>query len=393
MARAAAAAKVKPVPPFAAKAPDVSVAEVQTSAERDEFVRFPLELYEGDSNYVPPIVAERREFLDPKVNPFFREARACYFLARRQGKVVGRIAAFIDSRYNRFHSTALGFFGLFECRNDPGYAAALFEAAAGWVRRQGLHHVMGPVSFAFHHEAGLLVEGFDRPPSMLMPYNPRSYAQLLEANGFTRFKDLFSYELPADVAFPEKVQRLAERARTSPGVRVRRLDTKNPETDIRRIKGILEGMMKPGFGFAPMNDGEFDWVVNRLRPIVLLRPEMSLIAEVYGEPVAFIITMPDMATAQQKANGYLFPFGLAKMLWAARDIDRLRVMLFGIKDGFRRRGLDALLAVETQKEAQRLGYASGEIGWVLEDDLLVNRTVTATGARRIKTYRVYEREV
>lgn len=378
-------------PRFAARAADVSVEQVDGSWGRDAFVRFQLEHYAGDPHFVPPIVAERRDFLDPARNPFFREARAAYFLARRGGKTVGRIAACVDARYNRFHDTLDGFVGLFESENDPGLAAALFEAATTWLAKQGMRRVVGPVNLAFHHDCGLLIDGFERPPSMMMPYNPRYYARLFEANGFTRMKDLVSYELHAEQGLPEKVRRLAERCRASGVVRVRRLDTVNPEADVRRIKAIYETMLKPGFGFAPLTDAEFDQVVHRLRPIVLLRPELSLIAEANGEAVAFSITLPDTNIAQKAAGGYLFPFGLAKMLWAARGIDRLRGLLFGIKAGWRRRGIDALLAQETFQQAVKLGYKSAELGWVVEDDRLMNRTIQATGARRIKTYRVYER--
>jgi GNAT superfamily N-acetyltransferase len=381
-----------PEPPrFAARAPDVSVEQVDGASGRDEFVRFQLEHYAGDSNFVPPIVAERRDFLDPKVNPFFQQARAAYFLARRGGKTVGRIAACVDSRYNHFHDTLDGFVGLFEAQNDPGLAAALFEAATGWLAKQGMRRAVGPVNLAFHHDCGVLIDGFERPPSMMMPYNPRFYGRLFEANGFAKMKDLFSYELVAANGLPEKVVRLAERCRQSGAVRVRRLDTVNPENDVRRIKAIYETMLKPGFGFAPLSDAEFDQLVHRLRPIILLRPELSLIAEAGGEAVAFSITLPDTNIAQKAAGGYLFPFGLAKMLWAARGIDRLRGLLFGIKDGWRRRGIDALLVSETYNRALELGYASAEVGWVVEDDRLINRTIQATGAQRIKTYRVFER--
>lgn len=378
-------------PRFAARSPDVSVEQVETQAGRDEFIRFQLEHYAGDEHFVPPIVAERRDFLDPKVNPFFEHARVAYFLARRNGKVVGRVAACVDSRYNHFHDTLDGFVGFFESQNDPGLAAALFEAALAWLKRQGMRRVVGPVNLAFHHDCGLLLDGFERPPSMMMPYNPRFYGRLFEANGFVKMKDLASYEVLASQGLPEKVVRLAERCRRSGAVQVRRLDTAAPEEDVRRIKAIYETMLKPGFGFAPLTDAEFDQLVHRLRPIVLLRPELSLLAEAGGEAVAFSITLPDTNIAQKAAGGYLFPFGLAKMLWAARGIDRLRGLLFGIKAGWRRRGIDALLAQETFTQAMKLGYASGELGWVVEDDRLMNRTIQATGARRIKTYRVYER--
>jgi GNAT superfamily N-acetyltransferase len=367
------------------------VEEVAGGRARDEFVRFQLEHYQGDPLFVPPIVAERREFIDPAANPFFQSARASTFLARRAGRVVGRIAAVVDERYNRFHGTRDGFVGMFESQNDPGLAAALFEAATQWLRRQGLTRVIGPVSLGFHHEVGVLVDGFDQPPAMMMPYNPRFYGQLFEANGFHKLKDLWTYEVRAEIGIPPKVRRLAERVRASGHVRLRPLDTARPEADIRRIKAIFTTMLRPGFGFAPMSDAEFMYTVNRLRPLIVLRPELSIIAEVDGEMVGFAITVPDTHQAQKAAQGYLFPFGLAKMLWQARSIERVRGLLFGIKEGWRRRGIDALLAAESFDQALALGYRAGELGWVMEDDKLVNRMLQATGATRSKTYRVYAR--
>jgi GNAT superfamily N-acetyltransferase len=380
-------------PRFAARATDVVVEEVTTSRGRDEFIRFQLEHYARDPMFVPPIVAERREFIDPSKNPFFEQAKGAFFVARRGGRVVGRIAAVVDERYNRFHGTSDGMVGLFESQNDPGLAAALFERALDWMRACGMQRVIGPVNLAFHHDCGILVDGFDLAPCMMMTWNPRYYGRLFEANGFVKSRDLFSYELLASQGLPAKVVRLAERVKQAGRVRVRRLNTANPDHDIRRIKTIYEGMLKPGFGFAPMSDAEFTALVHRLRPVILMRPEMSLLAEVDGEAVAFSITLPDTNPAQKAAEGYLFPFGLAKMLWAARDIDRLRGLLFGIKDGYRRRGIDALLVQETFVQATRLGYQGGELGWVLEDDKLINRAIQATGAQRTKTFRIYERPV
>lgn len=379
-------------PRLAAKAPDVQVEEVAGARATDEFIRFQLDHYAGDAHFVPPIVAERREFLDPKQNPYFEEARGVYFLARRSGKVVGRVAAVVDDRYNRFHGTQDGFVGLFESQNDPGLAAALFEAALGWLKRQGVKRCVGPVNLAFHHDAGLQVHGHDRFPAMMMPYNPPWYAVLFEANGFTKLKDLYTYEVHAIQGVPEKVRKFADRVKQTGQVRVRRLDLVRPESDLSKMQAIFHTMLKPtGFGFAPMSHAEFMSIVNRLRPLVLLRPELSLIAEVEGEAVGFAITVPDTHLAQKEAGGYLFPFGLAKMLWKARSIDRLRGLLFGIKDGWRRRGIDALLGYETFSQALSLGYQAGELGWAMEDDTLVNRMLQATGGKHVKTFRVYER--
>ena len=393
--RASTAKAPAPAARFATRAADVTVEEVTSPAGRDAFVQFQADHYSGDSLYVPQILAERRDFIDPARNPYFTHARAAFFLARRRGKVVGRICAVNDIRYNQYHRTALGFFGLFECQNDAGVAAALFETASAWLKRAGLTSMVGPLNMAFHHDIGVLIEGFDRPPAMNMPYNPRYYAPLFDANGFGRHKDLYSYEVLASAGLPEKVGKFAARVRERGGVTVRRINLADTAGEVRRIKGIYDEMTKPGWGFVPLSDAEFDQVVNRLRPLVLLRPELCLMAEANGEAVAFCITLPDTNQALKAAGGHLsrfgLPIGLAKMLWAARKIDRVRVLLFGVKPGFRRRGLEALMVDETFKRAFELGYQSAELGWVREDDRLIIRTIEATGARRIKVYRLYER--
>jgi len=383
--------------PFFTRASDVAIEDVATGAQRDVFARLPEEIYRGDPNFVPPVYAERKDFIDPAKNPFFRHARGAFFIARRNGRAIGRVAAVNDARYNQFHQTDVAFFGLFDCINDPAVASALLEEASRWARATGPRIMMGPVNLAFHHDCGMLVEGFDAPPSMFMPYNPRYYPRLLEANGFTKLHDLWSYELHASQKLPDKFVRTAERLRAQNQVKVRRIDLRDPEGEGKRIKAIYEEMLTPGWGSYPFSDAEFSEAVTRLRPILTLRPELCLMAEAGGEAVAFSITIPDTNIAQKAAGGYLskfgLPIGLAKMMWAARKIDRLRVLLFGIKAGWRRRGLEALLVDETMREAIRLGYRSGEVGWVAEDDRMVNRTILSTGAKRVKVYRLYQKAI
>ena len=384
-------------PRYAVRAPDVTIEEAVSPAARDVFVRFQLDHYKGDPFFIAPIVAERRDFLDPKRNPFFEHAHVSYLLARRGGKLVGRIAVVHDARYNAYHRANTGTFGMFECVNDAGVAASLFDAALIWLRSRGIKQVMGPLNLAFHHECGLLVDGFDKPPSMSMPYNPRYYGPLIEACGFSKLKDLFSFELHSSQGLPEKVARLAERTRASGAVSIRRIDTRDPMGEFRRIKSVFDSMLTPQFGFVPLSEAELEDLVNRFRALIVLRSDMCLIAEVQGEPVAFCLTVPDAYLALKEAHGFLstfgLPIGLAKVLWATRKLDRLRVLIFGIRPGFRRRGIDALLTQETVQRAKALGYHSAEMGWVSEDDRLVIRAVQATGAKRIKTYRLYQRAV
>jgi GNAT superfamily N-acetyltransferase len=381
-------------PKFAAVATDVSVETCVSKAQLDAFVRFPLTHYAEDSVFVQPIVAERRDFIDPNVNPFFESARAAFFLARRQGRVVGRIAACVDTRFNRFHGARDGFIGLFESQNDPGLASVLLQTACEWLRQAGMTRAVGPVNLAFHHDVGVLIDGFERPHSMMNAYNHRFYAALFEANGFDKLKDLINFEVTASRGMPDAMVRLANRVRASGSVRVRQVDTSDPEGEMRRIKAISDSMLKPGvFGLSPMSEAELNHIVRKLRPLILFRPELCLVAEVNGSAVAFCLTVPDSNWAVKEARGSLFPMGLARMLWAARRIQRLKVLLFGIRSGFRRRGIDALLAHETYLGAVRLGYTTAEVGWTPEDDKLVTRMVQAAGGQPIKTYRVYVRSL
>lgn len=397
--RRAARAEVPPTSSAteSATAADVEVTPVRTVAQRDAFVRFQVDHYVGDPNFVPPILAERRDFVDPKKNPFLRHARLQLFLATRKGEVVGRIAAIDDPHYNQFHNTEVGFFGMFESVNDPKVASALFDAAALWIRGQGMKSMLGPVNLSTNHDCGLQVEGFSESPAMMMPYNHRYYPQLFEANGLKKAKDLWSWELSTSMAPPEKVVRVAERLREQEGVTVRALDLQDFNSEVRRIKQIYNAMLERQWGFVPMSDEEFDFIVERLRPLVLLRSELCFIAEVAGEPVAFSLTLPDANVGLKAAGGYLtrfgLPIGLAKLAWATRANDRLRVLMLGIKPGYQKRGIDALLYTSTMHAARQLGYSGGELGWTLEDNHLINRALESMGARPYKTYRLYERKV
>jgi len=391
MPHARTAAAVAAVP----RSPEVVVEPVRTRAELDLFIRYQLELYAGDPYFVPPIVAERHDFFDRRKNPFFSHAEVELYLARREGQVVGRIAAIDDAAWNQFHDAETGFFGSFDVPDDPAVAGALLDRAAEFAKSRGMKTLTGPVNLSTNHDCGALVAGFDFPPAMMMPYNFRYYGKLLEGWGLRKMKDLYAYDLSTALAPPEKVVRVADRLRDQQGVRVRPISLGDLSEEIRRLKSIYNAMMDPAWLFQPMNEEEFDAIVARLRPLVRVRPELCLIAEVRGEPVAFSITLPDANRAIQAAGGYLtrwgLPVGLARMAWAARTIDRLRVLLFGIKPGFRRRGLDALLYVETLRTARRLGYDGAELGWVTEDNELMVRAIESMGARRYKTYRIYDR--
>ncbi|MBN8468248.1 N-acetyltransferase [Corallococcus exiguus] len=374
---------------------DVQVTPVRGAADRTAFIRLPYSLYRDDPNWVPPLEMERRDFLDPKKNPFFDYAEVELFLARRGQDVVGRVAAIKNPRHMEFHGTKEGFFGLFECVNDAGVARGLLDAASAWLKARGIDTVLGPANFSSNQDWGLLVEGYESPPALMMPYNPTYYAGLLETCGFTKAKDLFAFELSSATPPPEKVARIAEKIRQREGVTVRPVNLKDFPAEVARIKQIYNAAWEKNWGFIPFTDREFEHMAKEMKAIV--RPELVLIAEVKGEPVAFSMTLPDANAAFKAANGRLttfgLPIGLVKLVLASRKLKRLRLLTLGIKEGYRRRGLDAILYLDTLRTAKELGYSGGEISWTLEDNHLVNRAIESMGGQRSKTYRVFQRPV
>ncbi|MCP3142199.1 GNAT family N-acetyltransferase [Pyxidicoccus xibeiensis] len=386
-----------PAEPASASLPplpsDVKVTPVRGGAEKMQFIRFPYGLYKDDPNWVMPLEMERKDFLDPKKNPFFEYGEVELFLARRGGTVVGRIAAIRNPRYQEVHGTKEGFFGLFECVNDAGIARVLLDTAAAWLRERGLDSMLGPANFSSNQDWGVLIDGYGTPPAIMMPHNPPYYSALLETCGLTKAKDLYAFELSSSASPPEKVVRIAEKIRQREGVTVRPVNMKDLAAEVERIRSIYNSAWEKNWGFVPFTDAEFDHLAKDLKAIV--RPELALVAEVKGEPVAFSLTVPDANQAIRAANGRLthfgLPIGLAKLLLASRRINRLRLIILGIKEGYRRRGLDAILYLDTLRTAKALGYVGGEISWTLEDNHLVNRAIESMGAQRSKTYRVYQR--
>ena len=372
----------------------IGVTRVADGAETDRFIKFQWQVYRraNDLHWVPPLLMERRDFLDPGKNPFFQHADVALFVARCGGEIVGRIAAIEDRNFNAFHGRKTAYFGLFEAVNDTAVAAALFTAAKEWARWRGLDTLLGPMNLSTNYEVGLLVEGFDSDPYVLMPYNPRYYPALFEACGLKKAKDLLAWERSAKTPPPERFARIADKIRHQTGITIRSPNLREFDAEVARIKQVYNAAWEKNWGFVPMTDAEFDKLAADLKQTLV--PDLALIAEDHGEPIAFSLTLPDMNQALKRIDGrlttYGLPIGLLKLLWYSRKIDRVRLMALGIKSGWRRRGIDAVLVVETIRRADAKGYAGGEISWTLEDNDLINRAIEAAGCTLSKKYRVYE---
>jgi hypothetical protein len=374
---------------------DVVVTPVTTAAEKKEFIAFQYEVYKNDPNFVPPLLMERNDFLNPKKNPWFEFGTMQLFLARRHGKIVGRISASEDPRYNEFHEVKIGWFGLFECIDDVAVAKALLETAEKWVRDRGLTEMMGPASFSSNAEWSTLIEGFDKPPVLLMPYNPSYYPKLFDACGLSKAKDLWAWEIDVQKPVPEKIARVAEKIRKREGIVVRQANLKDWAKEVRRIKDIYNAAWEKNWGFVPMTDKEFDHLAKDLKQVIV--PELTLIGEINHEPVAFALTLPDANIAIKAANGRLttfgLPIGLVKLLLASKKIKSGRLAILGIKQGFRKRGLDAVMMLDTFNNSRAQGWVGGEVSWTLEDNDLVNRAIEVFGCKKYKTYRVYKKDL
>jgi GNAT superfamily N-acetyltransferase len=364
------------------------VRRVERAADLDRFIALPYRLHRGDPTWVAPLRMDVRTLLSRTKNPFFQRAEADYFLAERGGKVVGRIAAIHNRAHNEFHDDTVGFFGFFECGDDQAVTNALFERTAAWLKERGLDTMRGPASFSTNDECGLLVEGFEHPPTVLNPHNPPYYQQLVEGAGFRKSKDLMLYQ-STGTELPERLGRVAARVAHRMRITLRCLDMKRFYEEVERIKPLYNQAWEKNWGFVPMTDAEIDHLAKQLKPIV--DPNLVVFAERNGQPIGFAAAIPDMNVAL-KANpsGRLFP-GILKVLWRARRISRLRILLLGVIKEFRGAGAAELMYHHIWTTGVGRGYNWGEGGWVLEDNAPMNKGLEFMGFEVYKRLRMYDR--
>lgn len=374
--------------------PTIQIERVAGGAALREFVRFPFARYAGDPGWVPPLIEERLDFLNPRKNPFFEHAEVALFLARRGGAVVGTISAAVDENYAAFHGERMGTFGFFETTDEPAVAARLLAAAEGFARAHGATVMRGPMSFSTNHEIGLLVEGFDTPPMVMMTYNPQSYAALIEGHGYTKAMDLFAYlaDLGERWTNAERgIVRVAEKAARKAGIRVRPADIRHFDQEVQRVKQIYQHAWVHNWGFVPLTEREADHLAASLKPVI--DPDLVLIAETLdGTPVGMSIALPDLHQALRwSGGGSMFPLGLLKFLWHKRRVNQFRLWGMGVTEEYRGQGIDAIFYVETTRAALAKGYTRAEGSWVLETNTMMNRILRHLGMQRYKTYRIYEK--
>jgi hypothetical protein len=311
------------------------------------------------------------------------------FLAYRGEEVAGRIAGIIDHSFIEFHQEKTGFFGFFESIQDPQVAGLLLSRVKDWLRGHGMEKMIGPMNPSTNDECGLLIEGFDSSPRLMMPYNPSYFPSLLEGFGLTKAMDLYAYWLDRSFFLFDRLDRITERLKKrEPQLWVRPLNLRDFDHELKIIKEIYNQAWSKNWGFVPFTEAEIDDLAKNLKPLVV--PDLVLFAYWQDEPVGFSVSLPDYNEVLKRLNGKLGPLGFVKFLYFSRKIHTVRIMLLGVKHAFQKRGVEGLLYYETFKRGTNKGYFRGECSWILEDNLLMQRGIEAMGGKRYKTYRVYE---
>ena len=378
----------------------IDIVEVGTPQQRTEFIHFQWVPYQGNPYWVPPLISERQVFLDKTKHPFHKHGEASLFLAKRGGQTVGTIAAIINPRHNQTHGENIGFFGLFECIDDYAVAERLLATARDWVRARGKDAIRGPANYSVNDEVGLLVDGFDMPPCVLMTYNPPYYKDFLERFGFVKAMDLLQLFIDvgrlqdAEKAMDPRLVRVTKKLQQRSKISVRPVRLKDFDREVEIIKSLYQQAWEKNWGNVPMTEAEIDYLGHNLRQFV--DPDLVLIAEASGEPVGLALCLPDMNMPLRKAYprpGVPEWWTLARLFYywkVRRQIDTLRVVLLGVLEKYRRQGIEALLYMEIARRALPKGIHKAEMGWVLETNDLMLNGIQGVGGRVFKTYRMYQ---
>ena len=371
----------------------IDIIPVQGRSLLDRFIRLPERLHSNDPHYVAPLHLERKDALTPK-NPFFGHAEVQFWIARRDGRDVGRISAQIDHQALAIRPDAAGQFGLLAAEDDPAIFQALLVTAGDWLRARGKKHIQGPFNLNINEEIGLLIDGFDTPPMLLMGHDKPYIGKRLEEQGFAKEKDVYAYLYDITVDLPAGARRLLERPLPKE-LTVRRIDFKRYNDEIRTITEIFNDAWLNNWGFVPLTETETDYLAKSLKP--LLDPRLANIVERNGEPVGFLVGLPNLNEAIRDLGGKLLPFGWAKLLWRLKvsGVKTARVPLMGIKrsasHGVIGSLLPFLLIDAVRKEALRMGFTHIELSWILEDNMPMRRINESLGGIAYKTYRIYEK--
>ena len=372
---------------------ELTVRPVETRAEQKRFVNLPWRLYRDDPCWMPPLVMSQEELLGFRPHPFYERSASRSFLATRGGVDVGRITAIVNAGHVERYGERRGFFGFFECDDDPAAAAALFGSARDWLRSRGMTALRGPANPSLNYECGLLIEGFDTPPFFMMTHNRPSYAALVEAQGLRKIEDLFAFwgRLEMLDSIDKKLGVMVEGVKERFGVRVRPLDRRRFDEEVRMFLEIYNSSLGGTWGFVPLSPGEVKHMAASLKHLIV--PELALVAEVDGKPIGTVFCLLDYNPRIKAIDGRLFPFGFLRLLWNKRGIKRMRAISTNVVPEYQAWGVGLVLMAALVPQLYAWGMDEVEFSWVLESNHLSKRTLERGGALVTKKYRLYDGDV
>jgi len=360
----------------------------------DRFLRMAYRIYDSDPHWVAPLLMDQKKVFT-EANPLFQHAEIQLWIASRNGKDVGRIAGILDKNYQVLTKTPTAFFGFYECEDNPETSRLLFEMAFDWARKRNCQRIMGPMNPTANDECGLLVEGFDSSPVIMMTYNPAYYTPLVEQAGFTKSKDLLAFEIGMAGIPMDRLLRIASKVKSrNPDVKLRPILRKTLLQDLDKVKQVYNDAWQANWGFVPMTDAEVDFMADRLKP--LLMEGLVWLAEVGPEPVGFLLALPDFNVPLKPLRGKVATpklLGFLPYLLGWKRPNGTRVITLGVKEKFRGRGLETAMLIEGLKVGFDAGFKVSEASWILEDNLPMIRILEAIGGKVYKRYRIYERDL
>ena len=371
------------------------IEEVTSKKQLKEFIDFPHELYKSDLNYVPELYVGQKELLwKGDKHPFYEHSSSKLFLARSNGKIVGRIAAIINTNHIAYVNKQEGFFGFFDCENSQETASVLLDTAIGWLQENKLSNVIGPVNLSTNNTCGLLVEGFDTPPSVMMPYNAPYYLELLEGYKMSKKTDLLAYEVKrgnTDSKALDLMDRLITRLEHK-GIKIRSINTKDFKNEVVKIRDVYNKAWDKNLGFVPMTEKEFEFTAKELK--MILDPKFCIIAEKDNEVVGFALGVPNINEVQiDIKRGRLFPTGILKLLLNRGKITSLRVLMLGVLDDYRKLGIEACLYGKIIRNSEGTKIDGAECSWMLEDNYMMNHAIEQINGKLTKRYRIFEKAI
>ena len=369
----------------------IQILKVEDKKDLKTFIDLPHSLYKSDANYVPELYVGQEELLNPEKHPFHKHSKVQLFLARDNGKAVGRIAAIRNNNHNNFNNTTDAFFGFFETIEDYNVAKALFDAAKDWAKTEGLNRIIGPTNFSTNETCGMLVKGYDSPPIVMMTYNKPFYNDFVTKYGFVKQTDLFAYYVdPWKLSEKSiKLLDLMEARLKSKGIVVREIDKSRFNEEAKQIKEVYNASWDRNFGFVPMTDDEFEHMAKEMK--MIYDPKFCYVAEKDGKLIGFSLSLPDINQVFIKIKrGRLLPFGILKLLYFKNKCTKARVITLGVVEEYRKLGIESCFYARSILYARKHKYTMAEASWILEGNVMMNQGMENMNTEPYKTYRIYE---